>query len=121
MTRQTYGNYIEFSKPIDPDKVPQMFKAAYGPLLSAIKRRGGKPLPESIRIYIVDAIGDQLPGRFGLKMDADFAKKSALEEINDKILSETDNSSKRPGNSLSKDGIREGKNERETGGKGGGE
>jgi len=83
VTRQTYGNYIEFSKPIDPDKVPQMFKAAYGPLLSAIKRRGGKPLPESIRIYIVDAIGDQLPGRFGLKMDADYTNKSKLEEMND--------------------------------------
>ena len=82
MTRQTFGNYIEFCKPLDPEKVPQFFKQAYMPLISSIKRRGGKPLPETIRTYILDAIPD-LPGRFGVKIDADFEKKSALEEIND--------------------------------------
>ena len=117
--RQTFGNYIEFSKPLDPEKVPQMFKQAYLPLIAGIIRSGGKPLPETIRTYILDAI-PELPGRFGVKIDADFTTKSALEEINDKILSEADNLSKRQGNSLSKERIREGKNERETGGKGGG-
>ena len=91
--RQTFGNYIEFSNPLDPEKVPQMFRQTYMPLISSIKRRGGKPLPETMRIYILDAIPD-LPGRFGIKIDADFTKKSVLEEINDELEAGSEGSGK---------------------------
>lgn len=78
--RTQYGNIMEFTT-LDVDKIPEMFRNVYNPLIAGIRRRGGEPVLETMQIRIDKAFPPDLPGRFGIKIMAEFSK-NILEEIN---------------------------------------
>lgn len=78
--RTQYGNIVEFTT-FDVDKIPDMFRNVFNPLIAGIRRRGGEPILETMQIRFKQGIPPEIPGSFGIKIEAEF-QKNILEEIN---------------------------------------
>ena len=71
------------AKPFKPDDIPFVFRTMYNPLIAGIKRKGGEPNLNTLRIIVDNRENGY--STLVVRVDARFGKKSVLEELNDVI------------------------------------